>query len=57
MAFPKSAFVVVRRLASGPGPPWPSTFTWSFASALGLGCLRGPRMAAKRTGVARGSAL
>jgi hypothetical protein len=57
MAFPKSAFVVVRRLASGPGPPWPFTFTWSFAPTVDLGCLRGPRMAAKRTGVARGSAL
>ena len=57
MAFPKSAFLVVDRLASGPGPPWPwplnITFTWSHpllaraaSRRLRLG---GPRMAAKRT--------
>jgi hypothetical protein len=57
MAFPKSAFLVIRRLAPGSGPPWLFTFTWSFAPPLGLGCSRGPRMAARRTGVAMGSAL
>jgi hypothetical protein len=34
MAFPKCAFAVVRRLASGSGPPWSFTFTWSFAPPL-----------------------
>ena len=57
MAFHKSAFAVVRRLASGPGPPCSFTFTWSFAPPLGLGCSLGPRMAARRTGVIRGSPL
>jgi hypothetical protein len=58
MALPKPAFLVVDRLASGPGPPWPLkfTFTWSIAPCLSLGFLRRPHMAAKRTGIARGDA-
>ena len=65
MAFPKLALLVVERLASGPGPPWPLnvTFTPSFAPYHVLGCL--PAAAAGRPshggevrgGVAKGSAL
>jgi|GEM_PF-2521516 hypothetical protein len=65
MASPKPALLVVERVASGPGPPWPlnTTFTPSFAPSHVLGCL--PAAAAgwpshrgeARGGVAKGSAL
>jgi hypothetical protein len=57
MAVPKCAFAVVRRLASGSGPPWSFTFTGSLHPLFGLGCSRGPCMPARRMGAARGSAL
>jgi hypothetical protein len=56
MAFPKSAFLVVRRLASGPEPPWPFQYHIHLVFRA-LGCLRDQHLAARRTVVAGGSVL